>query len=351
MDDKPVHKRRVRYKGRNPRRFEERYKEHDPDKYPEQAKHITAKGNTVVGTHRPICVEEILNILNPKPGEIGLDATLGYGGHARAILPRLLPGGRLFAVDADPIELGRTEERMRQKGFSDDQFVPRQMNFSGIRSLLYEAEGGFDCILADLGVSSMQLDDPKRGFSHKFEGPLDLRLNPRKGKPASEVITILSVAELEEILADYADEPHAKLIASTVKDSASPLTTTVELANCIKTRLGKIRPSLGEKKIKKSVQRTFMALRIAVNKEFDALEKFLSVLPQSLNPGGRVAILSFHSGEDRRVKRAFSAGLQTGLYSKISKSPIVPGAQERRSNPRSTCAKLRWAIRSELNPL
>jgi 16S rRNA (cytosine1402-N4)-methyltransferase len=347
--DKPVHKRRVRYKGKNPRRFEDRYKELNPEKYPEHAKHIVAKGSTPAGSHRPICVDEILAVLKPQAGDMGLDATLGYGGHSQLILPRLLPGGKLFAVDADPIELHRTEERMRALGFDEGVFVPRQMNFSAVRSLIYEAGGGFDCILADLGVSSMQLDNPERGFSHKSDGPLDLRLNPRRGTSAAEVLKARSAEELERIFSDHADEPHAKIIAQAIKSSRAPLDTTTQLVGVIKARLQKIRPDLPEKSIKKSLQRTFMALRIEVNDEFGALERFLRVLPKCLKSGGRVAVLSFHSGEDRRVKRAFAAGMQTGIYSSVASKPARPSPEERRSNPRSTCAKLRWAVRSDLD--
>jgi 16S rRNA (cytosine1402-N4)-methyltransferase len=347
-EDKPVHKRRARYRGKNPRRFEERYKELDPERYPDEAKHIVAKGNTLAGSHRPICVDEILRVLDPQAGEVGLDTTLGYGGHAQLLLPRLLPGGRLFAVDADPLELPRTEERLRKLGFDEDVFVCRQMNYSAIRSLLFEAGGGFDCILADLGVSSMQLDNPERGFSHKTDGPLDLRLNPRRGKPASEIVATLSAVDLEKVLSDHADEPHAREIAQAIKAHRAPLTTTTQLAEIIQQRLRRVRPAVADKSIKKSLQRTFMALRIEVNDEFGALDRLLKVLPKCLNPGGRVAILSFHSGEDRRVKRAFAAHAQTGAYSKIASGPIRPSPEECRSNPRSTCAKLRWAVRSHV---
>ena len=158
------HKRRPRYSGTHPRRFDQRYKELDPDKYAGQIEHIIAKGLTPAGTHRPVCVEEILAILAPKPGETAFDATLGYGGHARRLLKGLLPGGRLFAVDVDSAELPRTEARLRAEGFGPDALVIRRMNYAGILGLLGEAGGGFDCVLADLGVSSMQLDDPARGL-------------------------------------------------------------------------------------------------------------------------------------------------------------------------------------------
>ena len=317
----------------------------DPAAYPEAAEHIMAKGNTLAGSHRPICVAEILSILDPKLGEIALDATLGYGGHAQELLARLLPGGRLFGIDADPLELSKTQVRLRQKGFEEDNLVLRQMNFSAVRSLLFEAGGGFDCVLADLGVSSMQLDNPARGFSHKTEGPLDLRLNPRRGKSAASLISTLDRERLAEILHHHADEPRAEEIAQAMTCASSPPSTTTELAALIKNKLKRL--GLEEQEIKKSLQRSFMALRIEVNQEFEELERFLRVLPQCLKAGARVAILTFHSGEDRRVKKSFIMDEQRGVYSKVASKPIRPSAQECRSNPRASCAKLRWAVRSE----
>lgn len=341
------HKRRVRYSGRNPRKFEEKYKELDPAKYADQIEHIIAKGQTPAGTHRPICVEEILSILDPKPGEVCLDATLGYGGHSEKLLPKLLPGGKLFATDVDPLELPRAESRLLALGFGPAVFIPRKMNFAGIIGLLPEAGGGFDCILADLGVSSMQLDNPARGFTYKADGPLDLRLNPGRGKPAAELLNTISAEALEKILFDHADEPQAKEIARAIKAALLPVNTTARLAAAVSDGLKKLYPEITEELIKKALQRTFMALRIAVNEELSVLDRFLDILPWCLKPGGRVAILSFHSGEDRRVKKAFLRGEEAGIYSKIAPSPMRPSPEERRGNPRSACAKLRWAVRSD----
>lgn len=347
MSETTPHKRRVRYKGKNPRRFEDRYKEHDPSKYPEQAQRVIAKGNTPAGSHVPICVEEILKVLDPKPGEIALDATLGYGGHSGKLLEKLAPGGKLFAVDVDPIELPKTEARLRARGYDEEQLVVRQMSFAGIRGLLHESEG-FDCILADLGVSSMQIDNPARGFTYKADGPLDLRLNPKRGLSAAQMLAKVSQDKLATLLGDLADEPHASTIAWAIKGATVSPSTTIELANLVRKSLAGLRPKPNEGEVKKSLQRTFMALRIAVNEELSVLDRFLQVLPHCLKSGGRVAILSFHSGEDRRVKKAFALGEQNGLYSKICPSPLQPGPEERRANPRSSCAKLRWAIRSDL---
>lgn len=340
------HKRRVRYKGKNPRRFEDKYKEHDPAKYSRDVLHIIARGRTPAGMHLPICVKEILSILAPGPGETGLDATLGFGGHAQEILPRLRPGGRLFGLDVDPIELPRVEARLRGLGFSEKELVVRKMNFAGIMSLLPEAGGGFDFILADLGVSSMQLDNPRRGFTYKFEGPLDLRLNPSRGVPASALLKSISVQALAKLLARNADEPHSEAIARAIKDNPEPVTTTVRLSDTVRAALKKLPLKETDNAIKKSLQRTFMALRIGVNEELSVLDRFLDALPWCLKPGGRAAILSFHSGEDRRVKKAFAAGEESGIYSGIAPTCIRPSSEEQQKNSRSSCAKLRWAIRS-----
>jgi 16S rRNA (cytosine1402-N4)-methyltransferase len=340
------HKRRIRYRGTHPRSFVEKYKEHDPQRFAEDVDKVIARGQTPAGMHRPICVAEILSILDPKPGEIVLDATLGYGGHTQEIVPRLLPCGRLFAVDVDPIELPRTEARLRGLGFGADVLVIRRQNFAGIAGLLPEAGGGFDCILADLGVSSMQLDNPERGFSYKINGPLDLRLNPTRGIPATALLRSLSESAIAELLVTNSDEPHADLIAQAICRRAATINTTTHLADAVRTALKRLPGAQRDEALKKSMQRTFMALRIAVNDEFGALDRFLEALPWCLKPGARVTILSFHSGEDRRVKKAFQGGQRAGVYASVAPDPIRPSAAERHSNPRSACAKLRWAVRS-----
>jgi len=337
-DQDPPHPRRVRYQGTHPRRFEEKYKELSPEQHAAELDKVMARGQTPAGTHRPIMVDEILEALDPRPGEMALDATLGYGGHTRELLPRLLPGGRLVGLDVDPLELPRTEARLRGLGFDEDTLLVRRMNFAGLARVRAEF-GAFDLVLADLGVSSMQLDNPARGFSWKADGPLDLRLNPQRGRSAAELLATLDERTLAELLVENSDEPHAIAIASRVHGQGAR--TTRDLADRVSTALRA--EGLENEEIKRALQRTFQALRIAVNDELGVLGQFLALLPSVLNPGGRVAILSFHSGEDRRVKKAFLQGLREGIYETIAPDPRRASPEERRSNPRSTSAKLRWA--------
>jgi 16S rRNA (cytosine1402-N4)-methyltransferase len=329
----------VRYRGKNPRRFEDKYKEHDQD--PETIAKVIAAGKTPVGTHRPIMVAEILAVLAPQPGEIAVDCTLGYGGHAQEILARILPGGKLLGLDADPVELPKTEARLRALGFAEENFTAHRSNFAGLPQIL-AANGiaGVDLILADLGVSSMQIDDPARGFSVKFDGPPDMRMNPQRGQPASALLQKIQPAALVELLAANADEPHAAKLAPFL--AGKSFSSTRQLAEAVRAAL----PQLGREDSDLTVRRVFQALRIAVNDEFSALETFLRNLPACLKPNGRVAILTFHSGEDRRVKKAFAGGHQDGIYSEISDDVIRPTPEEQRSNPRSAPAKLRRAIRA-----
>jgi len=335
-----THRRRPRYRGKNPRRFEEKYKEHDPARYAETIAQVLASGKTPAGSHRPIMVAEILAVLSPQPGEAAVDCTLGYGGHAEEILRRLAPGGRLLGLDIDPIELPKTDARFRALGFGLEEFVGYRSNFAGLqRVLATEGLSGVDLIVADLGVSSMQLDNPARGFSLKHEGPLDLRMNPQRGQPASALLQKTAPETFASLLIANADEPHADALAHAL--AGKSFATTTSFAQAIRAALP--RSKVEEREL--SVRRVFQALRIAVNDELSALETFLRTLPSCLNPGGRVAILTFHSGEDRRVKKVFEAGWRDGSYSDIAREVMRPTAEERRANPRSTSAKLRWARR------
>jgi 16S rRNA (cytosine1402-N4)-methyltransferase len=385
------YRRRPRYSGKHPRRFEEKYKERDPQRYADTVAKVLASGKTPAGTHRPIMVAEILETLAPKPGELAVDCTLGYGGHAREILARLQPGGRLLGLDADPVELPKTEAHLRDAGFGPEVFTAIRSNFAGLPRALAsfyslsspnggesqdeedvgsqiqipsplpspgfgatsqpsprlggareEKLTGADCILADLGVSSMQLDDPARGFSVKTDGPLDMRMNPQRGFPASALLEKTPPAALARLLQKNADEPQAGKLADAL--AGRKFTTTQSLAAAICAAL----PRSKKDDAALTVRRVFQALRIAVNDEFSALDMLLRHLPACLNPGGRVAILTFHSGEDRRVKRAFEAGFRDGHYADIARDIIRPTPGERRDNPRSSPAKLRWARKVDL---
>jgi len=344
IGETPKRKRRVRYKGAHPRRFDEKYKELNPGKYADDIEKIVRSGKTPAGMHRSICVKEILEVLDPKPGQTGLDATLGFGGHTEELIRRVMPGGRIFGIDVDPIELARTEARLRALGFTGKELILRQINFAGIPKMLADAGGGFDFILADLGVSSMQLDNPARGFTFKWEGPLDLRFNPRRGQPASALIRTISEKALKKILFVNSDEPYAETIARAIHKNSHKISTTKALADTVKEALASTVSAGSREKITTSVRRTFQALRIEVNDEFSALEQFLRNLPICLKPDGRVAILSFHSGEDNRVVQSFQKGLASGIYSDICREPIRPTPKECFDNPRSKSAILRWAI-------
>ena len=339
-----MHTRRPRYPGKNPRQFHQKYKELAPESYPAEVQKILASGKTPAGTHRPIMVNEVLECLRPAPGEVAIDCTLGGGGHAQAILERLQPGGRLIGLDVDPQELPRTTARLAA-GFGPDTFVARHSNFAGLPKVLAaEALVAADLILADLGVSSMQIDNPDRGFSYKEPGPLDMRMDPSRGEPAFQLLARISEEALASLLTENADEPHAGLISRLLKQK--PLTTTHAVENVVRMGLNKALPKLPKTDVKMSVRRTFQALRIAVNDEFAALDALLRSLPYCLAPGGRVAILTFHSGEDRRVKKAFQAGYRDGVYADRANEVIRSTKEETFSNRRAAAAKLRWAIRA-----
>ncbi len=322
--------------------FEEKYKEHQPEKHPETVAKVLAAGKTPAGQHLPIMLNEIIAALAPQPGERAVDCTLGYGGHATAILRAISPEGRLLALDQDPLEIIRAEARLRATGCSAEAVSVRRMNFAGIRRALDEElwSDGADIILADLGVSSMQFDNPARGFSFKFDGPLDMRMNPQRGLSARDWLRKANPAELTTVLTENADEPRAAILGEAL--AGKDVVTTRALADAIRSALP-LRTETEEREA--SVRRVFQALRIAVNDEFSALDTFLRQLPDCLRPGGRVAILSFHSGEDRRAKNAFREGHRAGHYRAISEDITRASLAELRDNPRASSAKLRWAVR------
>lgn len=348
MEEKQ-HKRRVRYSGTHPRTYKEKYKEHQPEKYADTISKVISKGSTPAGMHISIMVKEILEFLAIKPGETGLDATLGYGGHTKEMLKCLNGEGHIYGLDVDPIESAKTKERLEKQGFGEDVLTVKLMNFKDIDKVAEEA-GKFDFILADLGVSSMQIDNPERGFTYKKEGPLDLRLNPQKGVSAAERLKEVTEEELAGMLWENSDEPYAEEIAVTVMEKlrkGEPVETTIQLQKAIEEALSFLPEREQKEAVKKSCQRTFQALRIDVNSEFEVLYAFMEKLPAALAPGGRVAILTFHSGEDRIVKKAFKELKRAGIYSEIAQDVIRPSAEECTRNSRARSTKMRWAVRAK----
>ena len=348
MEEK-IHKRRVHYSGTHPKRFEEKYKEHDPEKYADTIEKVISKGSTPAGMHISICVNEILDFFQIQPGQQGLDATLGYGGHTMRMLEKLQGKGHMYALDVDPIEIVKTKKRLEDAGYGEDILTIKQTNFRNIDKVAEEA-GKFDFILADLGVSSMQIDNPDRGFTYKFDGPLDLRLDPEKGEAAAERLREVSYEELVGMFQENSDEPYAEEIATVIMKrnrTKNYVETTIQMKEAIEEALSFVPEKERKEAVKKSCQRCFQALRIDVNSEFEVLYDFLDKLPDALRPGGRVAILTFHSGEDRLVKRAFKAGAKAGVYSEVSKDVIRPSAEECARNPRARSTKMRWAVKAE----
>lgn len=351
MENEEVkHKRRVRYSGTHPRRFEEKYKELNPEKYSRDIEHIVSRGATPAGMHISIMVSEILEFLDIKPGQTGLDATLGYGGHTRAMLEKLRGSGHIYALDVDPIESEKTKKRLADLGFGEDILTVKLQNFRDIDKVAADAGKKFDFVLADLGVSSMQIDNPERGFSYKIDGPLDLRMNPQKGKSGAERLQELTYAEIVGMLTENSDEPYAEQIARTImryRNKGVYISTTTQLRECITEALSFLPKNEQKETIKKSCQRVFQAIRIDVNSEFEVLYEFLEKLPNVLAPGGRAAILTFHSGEDRLVKRSFKELHRAGVYSDVARDVIRPTPEECVKNRRARSTKMRWAVLAE----
>lgn len=349
MSEEKQHKRRVHYSGKYPKKFEEKYKELNPKKYKDTIEHVISKGNTPAGMHISIMVKEIIDFLDIKPGQTGFDATLGYGGHTKAMLEKLEGRGHMYATDVDPIESEKTKKRLAEAGFGEDILTIKLQNFCTIDEIAKEV-GGFDFILADLGVSSMQIDNPERGFSFKVDGPLDLRLNPNAGISAAERLDNISREELSGMLYENSDEPYCEELAKAITDEirkGNRIDTTTKLRHIIEQTLDLLPEKEKKDTVKKTCQRTFQALRIDVNREFEVLYEFMEKLPGALKPGGRAAILTFHSGEDKLVKKALKAGYKAGIYSDYSKDVIRPSAQECAQNGRARSTKMRWAVRAE----
>lgn len=342
------HKRRPRYNGTHPRRFEEKYKELNPEKYQDTIERVIQKGSTPAGMHLSICVKEILDFLQIKPGMTGLDATLGYGGHSRKMLECLEGKGHLYGLDVDPIEIEKTKKRLKDAGYGEEIFTAISENFANIDAVA-KTYGPFQFLLADLGVSSMQIDNPERGFSYKTDGPLDLRLNPLQGIPAAQRLKEASREELTGMLIENADEPYAEEIGRKIAAElrkGRPIETTKRLAEVVAQALSFLPEKEQEEAVKKSCARVFQALRIDVNSEFEVLEAFLEKLPSVMVSGGRIAVLTFHSGEDRLVKKSFKALQKAGIYSEVATEVIRPSKEECVRNPRARSTKMRWAVRA-----
>lgn len=352
MDGQP-HRRRVRYGGTHPKKFKQKYKEHAIDSHPDLREHLRDKGKTPAGTHIPILVAEIMAALNPQPDDTIVDCTLGYGGHAAAFAERLGPGGKLIGLDVDGTELERTRERL--SGLAAD--VPMafyRSNFAGLANVMRdEAIDGFDILFADLGLSSMQIDNPARGMSYKQVGPLDMRMDDRRPQTAADVLRALSEEKLSAALRELSDEPDHERIAWEVvqRRETEPLTQIAQLVELVFAVKGLTIKAYKQQQRKTGgglhpAARTFQTLRMLVNDELGTLKELLRLAPYCLRPGGRIGIISFHSGEDRMVKHAFADGLRDGLYADVAKEIITPTREEIAANTRSTSAKFRWAVKA-----
>ncbi len=366
-DENPQpHRRRPRYSGTHPKNFDERYKEHNPNEFPEMQEHVRAQGRTPAGTHIPVLLSEVLAAFNPKPGDIVADCTLGYGGHALEFLRHIAPTGRLIGLDVDAAQCKRTHDRLASAlalpetqnisaGPSDHASIHiHRSHFAGLGKVLArEGIPSCDFIFADLGVSSMQIDDPARGFSYKHDGPLDMRMDDRLVRTAADLLVTMSAEDLTVALQDLADEPDAARIADLIvrRRAVRPLTRTQQVVDLVFEAKRMTRRAWRDRPPEKRSQlhpaaRTFQALRILVNDEMSGLAQFLRVIPHCLSPGGRVGIISFHSGEDRLVEDAFQNGLTTGVFVAISNEPVRPTPSEIVANPRSRSAVLRWAAKA-----
>lgn len=307
--------------------------------------------STAAGEHRPVLLNEVLNVLNPQPGQTLIDCTLGFAGHSAEFLTRIAPDGLLIATDLDPANIEPARVKLESTG---GLFALHHTNFAGLPHIL-AAEGAIavDGLLADLGMSSMQVDDRTRGFSFMRDGPLDMRMDPSRGRTAAELLNSLSENELATCFREIGDEPQADAIAAAIvaQRTVQPIERTKELRELIEAsapvRIDRTPGAPTERKQRLApVTRVFQALRILVNRELANLQQLLRVIPYILKPGGTAAIISFHSGEDRLVKGAFRDGLRSGLFEAISADPARPTFDERTANPRSRSAKLRWARRS-----
>jgi len=354
--DSGRHRRRARYSGSHPRKFDQRYKELNAERYPEMQEHIRTKGRTPAGTHVPVLVQEVLGILNPDRGHVVCDCTIGYGGHAIEFLKQIGPSGRLIGFDVDSANLERARHRLMAAGKAfgwEPNISLYRRNYAGVAEILArEGLDGVDILFADVGVSSMQVDDPARGFSYKHpDSPLDMRMDDRIKRSAADLLRTISQAELSRALWELSDEPNHEQISQCIVEQRQfqPIARTRDLILLIFQANG-----ITEKQWQKRTERgalhpaarTFQALRILVNDELSALRHLLRMAPTALRSDGRLGIISFHSGEDRLVKKALHEGYHSGIYAATSPHIIQAGAKEVSDNPRSSSARFRWARRA-----
>lgn len=306
--------------------------------------------------HVPVMVDQVVEILQPAPGQVLVDCTVGGGGHARALLPLLLPGGRLLGIDRDPRTLATARAALAPYG---DAVILVHGDFRDLKAIL--ARYGLrrvHGVLFDLGVSSFQLDEAERGFTFRADAPLDMRMDPQSPVTAAQLVNTLPAAELTRILREYGEERWASRIAATIVRvrERQPLTTTGQLVEVVKQAI----PAAARRRGRHPARRTFQALRIAVNDELNALRAGLRAAVEALKPGGRVVVISFHSLEDRIVKQTF-ADLAAGCRCPpelpecrcgreaavrvLTRKPLVPTEAEIQSNPRARSARLRAAQR------
>ena len=349
QEDAQPGRRRRRYGGTHPRAYEEKYKEHDIESHPDLRARLQAKGQTPASTHVPVLADEVIAALFPGSGEVVADCTVGYGGHALELMKRIGPTGRLVGFDVDEEELTRARHRL---GREETPSSLHRSNFAGLAKVLSE-EGlnGYDVVFADLGVSSMQIDNPERGFSYRHDGPLDLRMDRRLRQTGADLLATVSQEDLARAFSELADEPEADEIAARIVDrrEVESIRNTSQLVELVMEARGITLDRWRQQQRREPAPalhpaaRTFQALRILINDELGALRELLRLAPYCMQPGGRIGIISFHSGEDRLVKQAFREGFRDGTYHSASADVIVPGSRERTFNPRSKSAKFRWA--------
>jgi 16S rRNA (cytosine1402-N4)-methyltransferase len=342
--------RRLRYSGTHPKNYRQKYKEHNIEAFPDLEAHLCAKGKTPASTHIPVLTEDVLACLKPRPGEFVIDCTVGYGGHALEFIKRIGSTGKLIALDVDSTELENTRRRLSTVNAPVSFY---RSNFAGIGNVLNrEKLDGYDIIFADLGVSSMQIDNPDRGLSYKYNGPLNMRMDDRLRRTAADLVNALSEEELTKAFCELADEPACQEIAHQVviQRAIQAITQTSQLVQVIFDAKDINRQAWRQqRRIEKfsslhPAARVFQALRIMVNDELGCLRELLRVAPYCLRPGGRIGIISFHSGEDRIVKQSFRDGVRNGIYQEAAEDAVVPKTKEINSNSRSASAKFRWAV-------